>query len=85
MECFCKWASSRLLGLLVYMQIGIGAHRSNRRFLVVTVLTRKMALSLPLIHDRAAFRGKVTPSIVCAWTGERAQLSCTHDDRLQCL
>jgi hypothetical protein len=42
---------------------------------VVTVLTRKTSLTSPLIHDTAAFRGKVTPSIVGAWTGDHAQLT----------
>jgi len=44
----------------------------------VTALTRKTLLTSPLIHDMAAFRGKVTPSIVGARTGDRAQLTCRN-------
>jgi len=31
-----------------------------------------------LILNMAAFRGKITPSIVGAWAGDRAQLTCSN-------
>jgi hypothetical protein len=64
----------------VYTQTEIGALRSIGRNEVLTVLTRKSSLTSPLIHDMAAFRGKVTPSIAGAWTGARARL--THRNGL---
>ena len=71
----------------MYKQTGIGALRSIRRIVVVTVLTRNSS-DFALILDMASFRGKVTPSIVGAWAGDRAQLTCrnacTRDPRLQC-
>jgi hypothetical protein len=54
----------------------MGALRSNRGIVVVTVLTCKTSLTSPLIHDMAAFRGKVTSSIVGASADDRAQLTC---------
>jgi hypothetical protein len=68
----------------VYTQTGVGALRSNRRIVVVTVLTRKSSLTALLVLNMAAFRGKVAPSIVGASAGDRAQLTCTRDHRLQC-
>ena len=59
----------------MYTQTGIGALRLNRSIVVVTALTCKTSLTLPLIHDMAALKGKVTPSIVGAWTGDCAQLT----------
>jgi hypothetical protein len=39
------------------------------------------------VFDIAGFRGKVAPSIVGAWAGDRAQLTCrnacTRDPRLE--
>jgi len=67
----------------VYTLTEIGALRSNRRIIVVTVLTRKSSPTSPLILDMAAFRGTVTPSIVGAWTGDRAQLTCRNGVRTQ--
>jgi len=58
----------------VYTQTEIDALRSIGRNVVVTVLTRKSS-DFALILDMAAFRGKFTPSIVGAWTGDRAQLT----------
>jgi hypothetical protein len=52
----------------------IGALRSIGRNVVVTVLTRKSS-DFAWIVNMAAFSGKVTPSIVGAWTGDRAQLT----------
>jgi len=62
----------------VYTQTGIIALRSNRRIVVVTVLTRKTSLTSPLVFDIATFWGKRTPSIVGAWAGDRAQLTCRN-------
>ena len=61
----------------MYTQTKIGALGSIGRTGVVTVLTRKLS-DLTSILDMAAFRGKVTPSIVGAWTGNRAQLTCRN-------
>jgi hypothetical protein len=44
------------------------------RNVVVAALTRKLS-DFALILDMAAFRVKVTSSIVGAWTGDRAQLT----------
>jgi hypothetical protein len=84
-ESLCKWASSRLLELEVYTHIRVGALRSNRRIVVVTVLTRKSSLTALLVLYMAAVRGTVAPSIVGASVGDRTQfiMSCTRDHRLQ--
>ena len=39
------------------------------------MLTRKSSLTALLVLTMAAFRGKVAPSIVGVWTGDRAQLT----------
>jgi hypothetical protein len=57
------------------MQTRIGALRSNRRHVVVTMLTCKLSLTSPLVPNMVAFGGKVTPSIVRAWTCDRAELT----------
>jgi hypothetical protein len=67
----------------VYTQTEIGALRSNRRIIVVTVLTCKSSPTSPLILDMAAFRGTVTTSIVGASTGDRAKLTCRNGVRTQ--
>ena len=67
----------------MYTLTEIGALRSNRRLIVVTVLTRKSSPTSPLILDMVAFRGTVTPSIVGAWTGNHAQLTCRNGVRTQ--
>jgi len=70
----------------VYTQTEIGALRSIGRNLVMTVLTRRSS-DFTLILDMAAFRGKVTVSIVGAWTGNRCQfiVYCTSEHYLLCL
>jgi hypothetical protein len=59
----------------VYTQIEIGALRSNRRIIVVTVLTRKSSPTSHLILDMAAFRGKIAASIVGSPTDDCGQLT----------
>ena len=61
----------------MYTQTKIGALRSIGRNVAVTVLTRKSS-DFALILDMAAFKGRVTPSIVGALTGDRAKLSCRN-------
>jgi hypothetical protein len=70
----------------VYTQTEIGALRSMGRNVVVTVLTRKSSLTVLLVLNMAAFRGKVARSIVGASAGDRTPLimSGTRDHRLQC-
>jgi hypothetical protein len=58
----------------VYTQTGISALRSIGTNVVVTVLTCKLS-DFAFILDMAVFRGKVTPSIAVAWTGDHAQLT----------
>ena len=60
----------------MYTETGIIARRSNRRIVVVTVLTRKTSLTSPLVFDIATLLGTSTPSIEGAWAGDRAQLTC---------
>ena len=67
----------------MYTLTEIGALRSNGRLIVITVLTGKTSPTSPLILDMAAFRGTVTPSIVGAWTGNHAQLTCRNGVRTQ--
>jgi uncharacterized membrane protein len=62
----------------VYTHTEKGALRSMGRNVVVTVLTRKSSLTALLVLTIAAFRGKVTPSIVGASAGDRAQLTCRN-------
>jgi len=60
-ECLRKWASSRLLELYVYTQTEIGALRSNRRKVVVTVLTRNSSLNFAIGSRYCRFVSEITP------------------------
>jgi hypothetical protein len=65
----------------VYTLTEIGALRSNRRIIVVTVLTRKSSLDFAFDSRYCRFRGKITPSIAVSRADDGAQLTrrnCIH-------
>jgi hypothetical protein len=67
----------------VYTPIELGALRSIRRNVVVTVLTRKSSLDFAFGSRYYRFRGKVTPSIVGSLAADRAQLTRRNSIRTQ--
>jgi len=59
----------------VYIQTMTGALHTNRKIVVINVLTHYAYLTLLCIQDMAVFSGTLTLSIVGASTGDPTQLT----------